>query len=111
MEKERVVVTVSRQLGSGGSYIADGVAKELGSLSWIGKSSARPPKSGAGRRGRGGVRGEVLQPRGEARQRALPRDPGTPLSAAFGEASTTGTSLCWKAGSSRALSMITTRSS
>jgi cytidylate kinase len=30
MEKERVVVTVSRQLGSGGSYIADGVAKELG---------------------------------------------------------------------------------
>jgi len=30
MEKPRVVVTVSRQLGSGGSYIADGVAKELG---------------------------------------------------------------------------------
>ncbi len=30
MDRERVVVTVSRQLGSGGSYIADGVAKELG---------------------------------------------------------------------------------
>ena len=30
MERQRVVVTVSRQLGSGGSYIADGVAKELG---------------------------------------------------------------------------------
>jgi len=30
MERERTVVTVSRQLGSGGSYVAEQVAKELG---------------------------------------------------------------------------------